>query len=368
MKRIDISKFQRDSSFYGQIDLLLTVKSFDLQAIRKRYLESKKNKRSGSTKRREPALGGVVSLTINNGKLYNENVLSQLKEPRGIDFLHNKLAVSSADKVFVLTDKMQTLENDYFSYIHTVSFSPFDDNRLLVSSSGFDCIFEYNLKHSNLSWEWFAWENGFDKGKDPKTNTDVLLTREKRQAELWQKEGRAYLLIDNPKAQSLPTAQRSAFINSVAYHKNREDLILATFFHAGKMMQINKKDNSSVSIINNMQHPHGGKQSDIISLATSTNSGEVVVVKDGVEYRYYTTLLEGKPIELGDMEWLQNSIMIDDYILTIDSNRTSFLIFDPIKELYDIVPYNKDWAIQDMVCGRLDEKQKNLLKQTILST
>ena len=42
MKRIDISKFQRDSSFYGQIDLLLTVKSFDLQAIRKRYLESKK--------------------------------------------------------------------------------------------------------------------------------------------------------------------------------------------------------------------------------------------------------------------------------------------------------------------------------------
>ena len=42
MKRIDVSKFQRDSSFYGQIDLLLTVKSFDLQAIRKRYLESKK--------------------------------------------------------------------------------------------------------------------------------------------------------------------------------------------------------------------------------------------------------------------------------------------------------------------------------------
>ena len=100
MKRIDISKFQRDSSFYGQVDLLLTVKSFDLQAIRKRYLETKKNKRSGSTQRRKPALGGVVSLSLNKGKLFNDEVLSQLKEPRGIDFLNNKLARSNVPLMF----------------------------------------------------------------------------------------------------------------------------------------------------------------------------------------------------------------------------------------------------------------------------
>ena len=367
MKRIDISKFQRDSSFYGQIDLLLTVKSFDLQAIRKRYLESKKNKRSGSTKRREPALGGVVSLSIHNGKLYNDKVLSQLKEPRGIDFLHNKLAVSSEDKVFIITDKLQTLENDYFSYIHTVSFSPFDDNRLMVSSSGFDCIFEYDLNRSNLTWEWFAWENGFDKGKDPITHSDVLLTRHKDQAKKWQQEGKTFLLIDNPKIQSLPTAHRSAFINSVAYHMDKEHLILATFFHAGKMMQINKKDNTILTVIESMHHPHGGKQTDTISLATSTNSGEIVLIKDSIEYRYYTNELEGKPSELGEMEWLQNSILVNDFIITIDSNRTSFLIFSPDKGLYDLIPYNMDWAIQDMVCGYLNDKQKVLLQETSLS-
>ena len=76
-----------------------------------------------------------------------------------------------------------------------------------------------------------------------------------------------------------------------------------------------------------MQHPHGGKQSDTISLATSTNSGEIVLIKDSVEYRYYTNDLEGKPSELGEMEWLQNSILVDDFIITIDSNRTSFLDF-----------------------------------------
>ena len=112
MKRIDISNFKKDSSFYKQIDLILTVKSFDLQAIRKRYLESKKNKRSGSTQRREPALGGVVSLSIYKGKLFDEEVLTQLKEPRGIDFLHKKLAISSEDKVYVITDDLQTAKKE----------------------------------------------------------------------------------------------------------------------------------------------------------------------------------------------------------------------------------------------------------------
>ena len=179
----------------------------------------------------------------------------------------------------------------------------------MVSSSGFDCIFEYDLKETNLIWEWFAWENGFDRGKDPLTHSDVLLTRHHDQAKKWQQEGKTFLLIDNPKTQSLPTAQRSAFINSVAYHADQEHLILATSSMQVRCMQINKKDNSVLTVIESMQHPHGGKQSDTISLATSTNSGEIVLIKDTIEYRYYTNELGEKPSELGEMEWLQNSIL-----------------------------------------------------------
>ena len=40
--KIDLSQFQKDHTFYGELNFLLTVKSFDLQAIRKRYLASKK--------------------------------------------------------------------------------------------------------------------------------------------------------------------------------------------------------------------------------------------------------------------------------------------------------------------------------------
>ena len=367
MKRIDLNKFEKCSNFYNTIDLLLTVKSFDLQAIRKRYLDSKKNNRSGSTSRREIAVGGVVSLSLNNGKLIDEKVLTKLKEPRGIDFSDNKLAISSENIVYLIGNKIESIRNDFFSYIHTVSFSPFDINKLLISSSGFDCIFEYDLKNVNPIWEWFAWENGFPNGKDSQTNSDVFITRDKLQAQEWERECKSFILIDNPKEQNLPTAQRSAFINSVSYHQDKKDFILATLFHKGVLLQINKNDNSSNVIIDNMHHPHGGKGSNAMTLATSTNSGEVVCVQEQHETRYFFNNLPGKPIELGEMEWLQNSILVNEMVITIDSNRKSFIIFDPIKKLYDSIPYDKDWAIQDMVCGSLDDVQISLLKEINLS-
>ncbi len=368
MNRIDVSKFERNSSFYNQINLLLTVKSFDLQAIRKRYLNSKKNNVSGSTKRREIALGGVVSLCLDNGQLLNQDVLCQLKEPRGIDFIENKLAISSEDKVHIVSDDIKTIHNSFFSFIHTVSFSPFNSNHLLVSSSGFDCIFEYDLTENKQIWEWFAWENGFEKGKDPETNSDIYLTRNKEQANRWKDDGLSYVLIDDPATQSLPTAHRSAFINSVSYNRDNKDFLLATLFHKGVLLQINRNDKSSEVVIEGMHHPHGGKVSNNFCLATSTNSGEVVLIENEEENRFFFNGINGKPSELGEMEWLQNSILIKDIIITIDSNRTSFVLFSPKKRMYDIIPYNNDWAIQDLVCGEISCHQKGLLKNISQST
>ena len=59
------------------------------------------------------------------------------------------------------------------------------------------------------------------------------------------------------------------------------------------------------------------------------------------------------------MEWLQNS-KINDFIVTIDSDRTSFVIFHR-KQLYDIIPYNDNWAVQDLV-EEVSEKQLELLQ------
>ncbi len=71
MTKIDISNFEEDHSFYDELDLLITIKSFNLQAIRKRYLESRKNKsgKAGSVERREVSTGGIARVKINGSKV-----------------------------------------------------------------------------------------------------------------------------------------------------------------------------------------------------------------------------------------------------------------------------------------------------------
>ena len=361
--KIDLSQFQEDHTFYGELNLLITVKSFDLQAIRNRYLASKKNNRAGSVERRKVALGGLVSVILKNGMATEEEVLSTLKEPRGIDYRNGQLAVSSENKAHVLTDAIHTIQNDWFSYIHTVEFSPFNDAQLLISSSGYDCVFEYDWQQNSCEWEWFAWENGMCIAKDPETNNTLLLTRNKEQFIKWKKEGKNGLLIDQPLTQVLPTAKRAAFINSVTYHQKQKGVLLATLFHKGSVAQIHQKTGKISTVMDGLKNPHGGWQSREVLMATSTASGEVRLNDDVFLFQN----LERKPQDLGEMEWLQNSKKINDFIVTIDSNRTSFVIFHPEKKIYDMIPYNDNWAVQDMVEGRVSEKQLALLESLSLS-
>ena len=127
MSLIDLSQFKRDSDFYKDIDMVLTVKSFDLQAIRKRYIESKKRKDgvTGSVKRREPGLGGVVKVKLAQGKVVEEKILLRTIEPRGIALSQDHFAFASDKEVRIFgPEGERNLSYPWFSYIHTIDFSP----------------------------------------------------------------------------------------------------------------------------------------------------------------------------------------------------------------------------------------------------
>jgi len=121
--------------------------------------------------------------------------------------------------------------------------------------------------------------------------------------------------------------------------------LLATFFHEGAVYSINMNSGKTNRIIDGMKSPHGGRSYLNTYMATSTASGEVVF-SDGKVFSFNSLI--GKPKELSNMEWLQNSAPMDDSIVTIDANRNSFVIFNPELELLDMVPFNPDWAIQDI--------------------
>ncbi len=364
IEHIDISKFRRESTFYGELDLLLTIKNFDLQSIRQRYLKSKKNVsgRAGSIERREVGNGGLATLKLGGSQILNCEVLAQLKEPRGIDRKEGILAFSSENKVFSVSKKeIKEISDSWFSYIHTVDISS-DGTKILISSSGFDCIFEYDLLSGEKSSEWFAWENGINKGVDPETGEEVLLTRDKELAKEYVASGFNHLLITDPKNQVLPTAKRAAFINSVVYDKHNLGQGLATFFHEGTVNQIDFKSGNTKVILSDMVKPHGGKNFDSVYLATSTGSGEIILGNHIEQRRFSVVNLPGKPGFLQDMEWLQNTFSANSFLIAIDSNRTSFVILDPENGLYDMIPYDPSWAVQDAVSGNVSEIEKVLIK------
>lgn len=364
--RVDISQFDRDTDFYGELDLLLTVKSFDLQAIRKRYLTSRKNKsgRAGSVTRRDPGEGGVVSVSLTAGKLVSQEILWRTKEPRGIDFQGNRLAVSAENEVFILRpdQPVRTLRHPWFSYIHTVAWSPFDMDRLLISSSGLDIFHEFSLKTGEPTFEWLAWEHGFPTGIDPESQKQIVLTRSQAEAERLTEAGMLVKLVDSPANEHLPTAMRAAFINSVMYDPLDRDRLLATFFHEGVVYGISRASGLAKPLIKGLKNPHGGRRFGNGFLATSTAEGAIHWLEgDSLRIADFRQLPR-KPTELGDMEWVQNTWAEENLWVAIDSNRTGFVIIDPTRRLYDMVPYDGNWAVQDVVVGHLPDSIERQLR------
>ena len=363
-ERIDISKFKKDSKFYGEIHLTLTIKDFDLRSIQERYIKSQNNVsgRSGSVNRRSVSIGGLATLKIQNSKITDKIILAKFPEPRGLDKKQDIFAFSSNNVVYVLTkNQIKIIRNKWFSYIHTVEISG-DRKNILISSSGYDSFFEFDIKTEEKKMEWFAWENGFSESYNPTTGEKFVLTRDEMLAKKMQSKNKKCLLISDPKNYVLPTAMRAAFINSVSYDKNNPNKALATFFHMGTVNQIDLNSGKSKVILSNLVKPHGGQNFKNIYLATSTGSGEIVLGDQNLEQRFYVSKLSGKPDHLKDIEWLQNTQFIGKYLVAIDSNRTSFIIIDQEKKLYDLINYDKNWAVQDITEGAISPLQKNLLK------
>ena len=103
----DLSLFKEDYNFFGELNLLVTIKSFNLSAIRARYLKSKKsgNNKVGSVERRKVAEGGIAKLTINNKGIVYSEVIKKMPEPRAICQSKEEIYVSSDTEIYSLKNE-----------------------------------------------------------------------------------------------------------------------------------------------------------------------------------------------------------------------------------------------------------------------
>jgi len=364
---IYIRDFQYDSDLVNKLDLLLVVKSFDVHAIRKRYLEARKNKteKTGSVERRKAGLGGLVEVKIDGDKIVSTEVISKLKEPRALAIKDSLFALAPEDKVLLFDDKMASIENDWFSYIHTLKFHP-TEAKLLVCSSGFDCFYEYDLDTQKVSYEWFSWEHGLNEGKNADAKSQFLTRNETAYNKL-QNEGKSALLISDPKSQSLPTAQRAAFINACDYNDKGDKFIL-TLFHEGKVIEVDRSTGEWIVLMEGLKNPHGAQLiEDNQLLVTNTANESFIIASSDMETEYSFQDLKDKPDELSDMSWIQNSIVHKNLIISVDSNRNSLILTDMENKRYAMIGYDENWAVQDILEAKLTETQRSLLSEISIS-
>ena len=361
-KRIDLTNFEEDPSYFENVELLASIKSFNLQEIRRRYNKSKDKSRTGSVERREPAVGGIAHLKIENGNLIESELIGKIIEARGIDFTNVHLTFSSDNKIISFSAgslQPDIIQNDWFSYIHTVKWNN-ENNRLLVTSSGADILMELERDSWDVRWEWQAWENGINRGFNPDTGEEHILTRSpEKYVELKNNHDIQVILIENPSEKSLPTALRAAFINCANYDRT-DNQIIATLFHSGEVIKIDKKSTDYTPIIKDLTKPHGGSTFKDGYMTTDTAAGKVKYLEHNQLLSYDFSNLPGKHPDVKNLEWLQTSHSIDHTIITIDSNRSNMTFFDVKEQKRMHVDFDPNWAMQDFVF--VPEKAKSLIQ------
>lgn len=349
-REFNIIDWERKSDFYPETEIAVSIKSFDLSAIRKRYLAAKSNAsgKGGSVERRAVSYGGVARLKITKGVLENLKVIDQLKEPRGLSSGDDRIAFSLENRVIIIDQEgVHSFSDPWFSYIHTVAFHPYEKDIVLVSSSGFDALFEYHYPSGKKVWEWFAWEHGLNKahGSD---GEDIYLSRKAVEQLKLEREGKKVLLIEDPLKDHLPTAQRAAFINTASY--DSEGNVLATLFHEGSVRKINRESGLSQVVLQGLKNPHGGFLiSEGRIMATNTGKGQLWIAEEEEIQMYIGKELPGRAPEMLGADWWQNAVAWNELYLVIDSNRNALLVLDPEKKYYDLLPYDANWAVQDLI-------------------
>lgn len=284
-------------------------------------------------------------------------------EPYGVDASRNKMALATASSVQLIdmdTGEGRLCHNPWLNQGHTVEFSP-DGTKLLVGSSGFDAVFEFDTTSGAIVWEWFAWDHGFDRSK----LGHYVVRSEARYKEL-AAMGHEVLLVDDPEKYrfGIPTRQKPAHLNSACY--DSDGRILVTLFHQGAGYVVDRNTGEAQEVISGLSNPHKlSRRKRGGYFISDTKKGKLIFFDE--KYRpEYEISLAGTPgvARSPDLsEFLQNTTELrEDLFACIDIHRSSLWLVDVNRRRYRGIKFPVEWSVHDVASvGRnLDQRIGNL--------
>ena len=285
-------------------------------------------------------------------------------EPYGVDASRNKMALATAKSVQLInmdTGEARLCHTPWLNQGHTVEFSP-DGKKLLVGSSGFDAVFEFDTESGEVVWQWFAWDQGFDRSK-----LGHHVVRSAARCRALTAMGHEVLLVDDPAKYEfgLPTRQKPAHLNSACYDSHGR--ILVTLFHQGAGYVIDRNTGETTEVISGLSNPHKLSTRKRGGYFISDTKGGNLIFFDEKYRPDYEISLAGTPgvARSPDLsEFLQNTTELrQDLFACIDIHRSSLWLIDVKRRRYRGIKFPVEWSVHDVASvGRnLDRRIGNLV-------
>ena len=337
-------------------DVMLTVKT-TLQLEKNDRQAEHMNRTSADVFGREAArpyvLGLVAAFSLTHDRL--DWSLAQSKwafsvvEPYGVNVWGNRMALATAQSVRLIdmdTDEARLCYHPWLNQGHTVEFSA-DGKKLLVGSSGFDAVFEFDTASGEVLWQWFAWDHGFDRSK---LGHYIVRSEAKRKALTVM--GHKVLLVEDPEKYpfGIPTRQKPAHLNSACY--DSEGRILVTLFHQGAGYAVDRKTGEAQEVISGLINPHKlSRRKRGGYFISDTRRGKLIFIDENYQPMSEVALAGTPGIERSPQlsEYLQNSTELrDDLFACIDIHRNSLWLIDVKRRRYRGIKFPVEWSVHDV--------------------
>ena len=254
--------------------------------------------------------GGFVVLAdwenekILGGKKFPSPMATLLDKDRLLLGLWRKQEIA----VFEKGKEMKSISHRWFNHVHTIDTTPW--GTYLITSSGCDLIAEINL-NGDITWTWWAFEHGYDK----------LPTGEPR---IFNKD-------EDYRKVELATDNRSTHVNSALLLN--DNTLLATLFHQGQVVKIQRDTGDVEVIFEGLDHPHCIRRRGNGFLVSDTRNDRIVLFNDYLKVE--------KEISYGS-SWIQDTIEAKDGSLFSISNCDIFAEDSDSRNTNSVVQLDKE--------------------------
>lgn len=247
----------------------------------------------------ENVLGGQVALmrVVNNiGKIVK---VINVRTPMGLAISKDKtLYTGSNHWIYEIKNGkvVRELNNFLFNCIHGLFLTK--RNTLLVVSTGIDAILEISpLQSDKITWSWFAPEQGFPISKIGNVRT----------------------LDYSSKLQGIEysTPLHTTHVNSII---EEDGEILATLFHQGMLVKIDKKTGKTTILFAGLKNAHSIKKNKNEYLVCDTKGNRVFLLNKDFSI---------KQVLKNDFDWVQCALFSrDNDVIIADSNNGRIILWD----------------------------------------